>query len=260
VWRERQSPEGKTRLYLIIWAAFIFLFFSMSDSQLEPYILPIIPALSLIMGSTYARFADSVTPPLRIQGLALSAILIIGGIGVACYPHVVTRPGFTVMGAALLGLILLSEGILTARNISRTPLHLFTGLILCSYLLALATPNLLFGGMAKRRSMKDLGLIILERGNKDAIVSSFGLLQGLPFYTMRRVVVVGDPGEAEFGSQQGDNSAWFMDRQRFVSLWDSPLHVFTVLSGGELEQLRGEVKNIPIIVAESGKKILITNR
>ena len=260
VWRERRSAEGKTRLYLFIWAAFIFLFFSISDSQLEPYILPIFPALALLMGSVYARFSDSVSAPLRIQGLAISAILIIGGIGVIGYPHVASRPGLTATGAALIGLVLIFEGILTFRNISRKPLLVFTGLILCSYLIAIVTPNLLIGGMAKRRSLDEIGIIIKERAEKDAVVSSFGLLQGLPFYAKRRVVVVGEPGEAEFGSKQGDNSAWFIDQQGFVRMWDSPLHIFTVLSRGELTQLQGAVKKTPIIVAEKGKKILITNR
>jgi len=59
VWRERQSAEGKTRLYLFIWVAFIFLFFSISDSQLEPYILPIFPALALLCALMYIRTRES---------------------------------------------------------------------------------------------------------------------------------------------------------------------------------------------------------
>ena len=43
IWRERHDPKGKIRLYLLIWAVFIFLFFSISDSQLVTYILPIFP-------------------------------------------------------------------------------------------------------------------------------------------------------------------------------------------------------------------------
>jgi len=108
--------------------------------------------------------------------------------------------------------------------------------------------------------MKDLGLIISERADKESVVSSFGLLQGLPFYTKRRVVVVGDPGEAEFGSSQGDNSAWFMDQQRFVHLWDSPRQVFTVLSKGELAMLQGVLRTTPRILGDTGKNILVTNR
>lgn len=260
VWRERRNNEGQARLYLFIWAAFIFLFFSISSSQLEPYILPVVPPLALLMGFAFVRFSDSVPPPLRIQGAVLSTVLIIGGFGIICYPHLAARPGLTATGAALIGSILIIEGFLALRNIFRTPLHLFTGLILCSYLVAVVTPNLFFGGMAKRRSLKEIGRLIVENGDRAAAVSSVGLLQGLPFYTKRRVVVIGEPGETEFGSQQGDNMAWFMDRQRFVSLWDSPAHVFTVLSSDELAQLQGSMKTPPRIVAEKGKKILITNR
>ena len=260
VWRERHSSVGEARIFLFIWASFIFIFFSLSSSQLEPYILPILPALALLMGSAYARFSETVSPPVKIQCYTVSAILIIGGLGIICYPHLASRPGLTTFGAALIGALLLLEGIITLRNISRTPLLLFTGLILCSYLATALVPCLVLEGMAKSRSLKELGLIIRENADNSALVASFGLLQGLPFYAKRRVVVVGDPGEAEFGSQQGDNSAWFIDLNRFASLWDSPRKVFTVLSRGELAMLQGVLRTTPRILGEKGKNILVTNR
>ena len=259
VWRERFSAEGRTRFYLTIWASFIFIFFSVSGSQLEPYILPVFPAIALLMGSHYSKSTNLLSSMMQTQAYAVAAVLITTGIGVILYPHLSSLPGLTFLGAAVTGAILLLEGAVILRNISPPHFQLFTGLILSSYLLVTVTPNLVAAGMAKRRSLKELGLKISELADKEAVVSSFELLQGLPFYTKRRVTDVGDPGEAAFGSKEGDNSAWFIDRQRFVSIWDSNIHVFAVLSRNDLKQLQGKMKAAPIIVKESGKKILIEN-
>jgi 4-amino-4-deoxy-L-arabinose transferase-like glycosyltransferase len=259
IWRERLSVEGKARLFLAIWGIFILLFFSLSNSQLEPYILPIFPALALLMGSVYALFPEAPPRGWNTQLGAVSILLVVGGVGLTIYPHLAARPGLAPLGAAILGSILILEGIITFSSLGGATVRSFTWLILCSYLAASITPHLVMEGMAKRRSLREMGRIVGENAHGDAMVASFGLLQGLPFYAGRRVVVVGDPGEAEFGSRQGDNSAWFIDRRIFLSQWESPRQVFAVLSRKELDQFRNELRNIPIVLAEGGKKLLVTN-
>ncbi|MHB1291653.1 MAG: phospholipid carrier-dependent glycosyltransferase [Sulfuricella sp.] len=45
----------KPKRFLLIWAAFIFVFFSLSGSKLASYILPIFPALALLIGEHLSR-------------------------------------------------------------------------------------------------------------------------------------------------------------------------------------------------------------
>ncbi len=45
----------KPKRFLLIWAVFIFVFFSLSDSKLPSYILPIFPALALLIGERLSR-------------------------------------------------------------------------------------------------------------------------------------------------------------------------------------------------------------
>jgi 4-amino-4-deoxy-L-arabinose transferase-like glycosyltransferase len=47
-WATRQ--QQRIGLFLLLWAALIFLFFSFSDSKLIPYILPLFPPLALLVG------------------------------------------------------------------------------------------------------------------------------------------------------------------------------------------------------------------
>ena len=45
--------------FVLVWAAFIFVFFSLSGSKLSSYILPIFPALALVIAW---QLATSTTP------------------------------------------------------------------------------------------------------------------------------------------------------------------------------------------------------
>ena len=52
--RAARAGERASAL-LLIWAAFVFLFFSISQSKLVPYILPLVPALALLTGRALAE-------------------------------------------------------------------------------------------------------------------------------------------------------------------------------------------------------------
>ncbi|MGH8865859.1 MAG: hypothetical protein ACREVZ_14645, partial [Burkholderiales bacterium] len=55
-WRMPQPPQVfQPARFLLIWIIFIFVFFSASGSKLPSYILPILPALALLIGLTLAE-------------------------------------------------------------------------------------------------------------------------------------------------------------------------------------------------------------
>ncbi|HEX2770438.1 MAG TPA: glycosyltransferase family 39 protein [Geobacteraceae bacterium] len=260
VWSDRRSPEGAVRLYLTVWAVFIFIFFSISKSQLIPYILPVVPPLALLMGCAYARISFVGSRLLKIQCYSVASVLTIGGAGIIFYPHFASHPGFSATCAAVVGGILLMEGIMSFRNtLHGSILPIFTVFLLCSYIVCIAATNFLLPDLTEKRSYKEMGLIVREKAGKDGIIASFGLRQGLSFYSGRRVLIVGDRGEAEFGSRQGDQSPWFYDLKRFAMLWDSSTPVFTLLTREELKYLQGLARTTPRIISQNGKRILITN-
>jgi 4-amino-4-deoxy-L-arabinose transferase-like glycosyltransferase len=261
IWKGRSTREGDARLYLLIWAAFIFLFFSKSDSKLVPYILPVFPPLALLMGDALSRALDTGFRPLRIQAWIAGIVTAILGAGIILYPHLAPRPAFGALDGAVIGGLFLAEGIaalVCARK--EQGLALMVTLCLFSYLLGVFAPPVILGGIAEHKSPRQFAQIIRERGGSNAIITSFGISQGLSFYTERRVVVVGDRNELEFGSNQGDQSAWFIDLQQFHTLWDGDRQVFAVLGNGELQQLQGTVKAPIHELARNSRKILITNR
>jgi len=85
-WRGGKLPEGASRnrafnaaRFLLVWAVFIYLFFTVSGSKLPSYLLPMFPALALLMGRRLAemnprRLFWLIVPilPLTLLGLGLA--------------------------------------------------------------------------------------------------------------------------------------------------------------------------------------------
>lgn len=73
--REGQPGTLQSSRFLLIWAAFIFLFFSVSHSKLPSYILPAFPALALFAAVETRRIA-----PITLNGLAWRLAAISGAL------------------------------------------------------------------------------------------------------------------------------------------------------------------------------------
>ena len=89
-WRHDARPgSGKPFMparFLLLWSLLIFLFFSRSSSKLPSYILPILPALALLIGLTLQNTSTKV---LKWQAL----MLLLGSAVIVVYAPYVTRWG-----------------------------------------------------------------------------------------------------------------------------------------------------------------------
>lgn len=84
--------------FLVTWVLFIFLFFTKSQSKLAPYILPVFPALAVLIGAWLAKVLQEEKPHRLRLGLGIFSF-VCGLLAVALW-MVVTRPGLVRMGAA----------------------------------------------------------------------------------------------------------------------------------------------------------------
>lgn len=84
--QERASIPAQKReatLLICIWALFIFIFFSLSKAKMPMYILPMFPALALLIGSFWNDYsADKSNPPgVVLSVFVLSLFMILTGAG-----------------------------------------------------------------------------------------------------------------------------------------------------------------------------------
>jgi hypothetical protein len=116
-------------------------------------------------------------------------------------------------------------------------------------------------GRGVTTSYANLGRAIREHaGPRDQIVMYRRYVQGIPFYTGRRAVLVGSYGELDFGSKQGDQSAFFWpDDSDLLRHWASATRLFLVINKKELGALRLRLPLPPIEVAAEGQKVVVIN-
>ena len=261
VWLERKKTGADNRLFLLLWAVFIFAFFSKSHSKLVPYILPVYPALALLLGSTFAAAFERGDARLRLPAMVLSVAGIILGAGSMAYPHLAKAPRITATGGIILGALLLSMGAVALTTSFRNKAApLFVGLAITALLLGIFAPPVIYARIAQQKSSRELALLIKKKAGKDAVVAAFGYEQGLPYYAQRRVLLVGGRNELEFGSRCGDQSAWFIERNQFDRIWSGPAQVFALIPLKELESFHKSSQPPLTLLGKAGRRALITNR
>jgi uncharacterized membrane protein len=281
--RTRFQQDRDPRFFLVVWVLFIFIFFSASHSKLVPYILPIFPPIAMLIGVMFAGFmADSeVKNPVETENRFLAPILFIAAIGIVGYSwlpelapmlihngllkptsSLVTKPPIIApVGGIILCLIYIFMGLTALWSTRRKSiLALFVGLCFSSYLLEAVGQHFVLDRIAYKKSSRELGLLAQKLVTNESVLVSFDYEQSLPFYTQRRVVVVGRKGELEFGSKRGDQTAWFIDRNSFLKLWQEERQVIAVLKRGDYEQIASSLDPAATILSQKGKKLLISNR
>jgi len=257
-WRERGS--GGQTLFLLLWAGVIFAFFSKSSSKLVPYILPVFPPLALLIGNWFAR--GGYGRSLRRHAAGTGTLLVLLGGAVIGYPLCFPSAELGVADGVLVGGLLLCQGCAAlAAGRSGDPVRLFAALAAAAYLFAAGAPPVVYARVAVDKSSKEFARIINERAAREARIACYsGYEQGIAFYTHRRVIVVGDPDELEFGRDQGGQAAWFLDKAAFDRLWDSPTPLFTIIKLRDLPQLEAAVKTPVQLVSSVGNRALVSNR
>lgn len=73
IWQERKGPVGRELSFLAIWAGAVFVFFSLSQTKLISYILPMYPPLALITG----WYIDHCISREAVQGLFAKPLILL---------------------------------------------------------------------------------------------------------------------------------------------------------------------------------------
>ena len=117
--------------------------------------------------------------------------------------------------------------------------------------------------VAPMRTMKDVSdVIIRERRPGDVIVAYDEVLQGIPFYTKQRVMMVGHPGELEYGANQPEGRGWFLTKEEFLRQWRAreKRFILVVKNDGRFEELFPDGSTGTAEKIESGKYLILFYR
>lgn len=207
---------------LLIWSAFIFVFFSVSRSKLPSYILPIFPALALLVAAYWENASR------KQQMVAAGLMTTMGAIGLAFVPAIAKLPKEAleiplyeayqpwVMAGALIAIIGGMLALFAAKHNQRD---------LSAVLLAiagfLAGQVLMLGHNPLGHYVSGLPLVPainaeLSPGTKIYALAHYD--QTMPFYLRRTMTLVENPDEFEFGLKQ-EPQLWLPTREAFIAEW-----------------------------------------
>ncbi|MFZ2523713.1 MAG: glycosyltransferase family 39 protein, partial [Candidatus Ferrigenium altingense] len=206
--RGRGLPDKmfNTQRFLLIWAVFIYAFFSVSGSKLPSYLLPMFPALALLMGKRIAEMRGrvllwQVAPAIPVALLLLGLALNVGKFAdtpnqMELYPHY----GPWLVVAALASLAGLLAGMLLLWR-EKKPVA-----VVVLALSALLSAQIALSGyetVARERSAKHIAEAIRAEVKPDIpFYSVLTYEQTLPFYLKRTFTLVQYQDEMAYGIQQ----------------------------------------------------------
>jgi 4-amino-4-deoxy-L-arabinose transferase-like glycosyltransferase len=247
--RERFQP----RRFLLIWSVFIFVFFSVSSSKLPSYILPIFPALALLIGLRLTQI------PARVQFWMMAPVLLAAGAFLVLtrytenfaaaeeleyYRHYalwLTAAALLWLAGSLLGLYLLRRSRVRAA-------------ILTVALSALLFAQLVISGhesLAPLNSTWHFAQQIKPHLRPDAPFYSVGIYdQTLPFYLQRPLTLVALQDEMAFGLQQ-EPAKWLPSFAAFEQAWRKDDYALAIMEPASWEMYKAQALPMQVIVQDA---------
>lgn len=256
--------------FALVWAAFIFVFFSLSGSKLSSYILPIFPALALVIAWQLATIADSLLwrlslPLVTLAGVAWLALLL-GYDAIAAQLANEAQPvgpllafGPWLMWAVGVGFAGGSGG-LWALSTRRRRLAVLT--IAFSTLIAAQLVLVGYDTLAETRSTAPLlARIASQDGPLRADVPFYTVRmydQTLPYYLGRIVTQVEHPDELAMGIASEPDKA--IDTvTHWLPIWNALQDAYAMMQPDEFERLRRE--GVPMReLGRDARRVIVARR
>lgn len=240
---KRSLDREREALFLLLSSGFIFVFYSASSSKLIPYILPVFPLMSVLMGRYLDDIFDKRHPTPWVSLILVSVILMIG-IPVALWKQELLNDlSLQPYWIALLGVLFFSSlyVFLKRHNMGRTIGGTVVTSIFVLGILNAAWPYL------DNRSVKTLALEInKQKQDGDQIVAFGRYYQDLPPYVNQTIIVTDWKGELEFGMSVEDTSSWMMTKESFFNKAKEGGRFFIVTR----KEFLNNLKNLGIQVKE----------
>lgn len=280
-WTRRD--ENRVGWFLVTWVVFVFFFFSISKSKLAPYILPVFPALALLIGTWLAKMAaarDGADRPRDGLGaLSLSNGMRVGfrvysfinGLLAVALLAAVLKPGLIIRNpaqaqallwpAVAMAVILLTGGIV-APWLARTRgvRAALAGVVatMAAFLLGLqfAAPDI------NKPGTKALaGYVKAHAQPGDRVLHYHEFFHDFTFYAERVVDVVAFKGELELEEDAAARaSGRFMEEPAFRVLWSQPGRVFAVARKRDVKELFADTAFRYHLLGETEDHTLFSNQ
>jgi len=249
-WQERRG-EFSSGWLLVCWSVMIFAFFSVSHSKLPGYIIPIFPALALLIGNRLDHLlghTNSMATSWKLQTLGFALLACIGffflaEIGKQARPdEIESYAQYTYwVIAALVALMSFSAfaALQSKRNGLQSIVSFAVGFFLCAIIAGTGHETL-------GRAVSGIDLAYRVKNSIPANVNIYSvrlLDHTMPFYLGRTMVMVEDPDELQFGVNQ-QPELWLPTLDAFIVRWKDDQTAYAIMVPEQYVALQG--LNLPM--------------
>jgi 4-amino-4-deoxy-L-arabinose transferase-like glycosyltransferase len=264
-WRGSASRPGfDARRFAWVWCVVIFVFFSASDSKLLPYILPMFPALALLMATAPSGRLNADLRATGVGMVLLGALLLIGA---ALLPRILYAPflydalrapyflhirpalylmGLCSMGGGIAACRVRRDGIRPTLAVGLGGLATWAGALWAAALVAPA-----YSGAALYAQLP----ISLRQNVPVYSVRTYD--QSLTFYLRHPVTLVEYRGELDFG-QTLEPTRSIASLAAFASVWRDGGQALAVVEQKTYQQMQRD--GLPMVVRANALKTYIVSR
>lgn len=275
-WKSAKEQRHKI-LFLLLWAAVIFIFFSIPRSKLPYYIVPVTVPLTLISGVFLSRWINREKLGISEAWLGwtwkiLCAIFIMGAAGLnislffsSYVPEMKMIRAWIPVASLILGI----GGIEAFYFFKKDQRKAAVLSVAASVYLALLIVFLCMLRLSPMQSTSDFAALLRENSKPGDIIAIFGSpdrFSDFPFYLEQRVAIAGaDRGTLARESFQEENKSnvkgWFYDLgdlSRLIQA-EKTQRIFCLLDKKRLKEMTGYGMKDFRIWMESHDRILISN-
>jgi 4-amino-4-deoxy-L-arabinose transferase-like glycosyltransferase len=249
-WSERRR-EFSAGWLLVCWFAVIFAFFSVSHSKLPGYIIPVFPAVALIIGNRLDRLLShtkTMALPWKLQTLGFAILGLVGfffldAIGKQARPDEIeayAQYTFWVI-AALVAVVSFSSYAAwqSKRNGTQSIVSFACGFFLCAIIAGTGHETL-------GRAVSGIDLVERVKASIPEKVNFYSvrlLDHTVPFYLGRTMIMVESPDELEFGVNQ-EPELWMPTLDAFITRWQEDQTAYALMVPEQFDALKA--KNLPM--------------
>ena len=245
-------------LFCALWAAVIFVFFSLSGSKLPGYVVPLYPALAWLAARALLSLdARGWT----LQWLWISVCLLVGlasslGVVQLGSTPLLRQYGVWLLVACAFGLAAMAVAWLRNRRG-----QVGESMVAASLGVFVATTLGLLGHEVLGRPASGVDLLPAIRAELTPDMPIYGvrlLDHTLPFYLQRTLVMVDEPDELAFGTQQ-EPGRWVPDLATFRPLWEQGPAALALMSPQTYDALKADGWRLQA-VARDERRVVVSNR
>ena len=249
-WSERRR-EFSAGWLLVCWFVVIFAFFSASHSKLPGYIIPVFPALALIIGNRLDRLlglTNTMALPWKLQTLGFALLGCVGfffldAIGKQARPDEIEAYAQYVYWVitALAALVISSAYAAwqSKRNGMQSIVSFACGFFLCAIIAGTGHETL-------GRAVSGIDLVERVKVSIPEKVNFYSvrlLDHTVPFYLGRTMIMVESPDELEFGVNQ-EPQLWMPSLDTFIARWQEDQTAYALMVPEQFDALKAQ--NFPM--------------